>query len=466
MKQNKKFFRFFWTTLLALSVIPTASWAFSSLAKNDPYPIHNTFEPHNFLLTKEKLNYFDPDQYDDKNDFLGLAVTIFAQHADRGRTYAGKKKVGGCPVNLSDLEGRCNMITLLYGQLPDGETLSPTLQAARDVLFPGVVGAISDPKKVDPDELFGFFSFPLKYRKRGVRFDLSANIYCGFGIKIEGGFASMCQTMTCTPIDLTCKAQQGCPFTFTDDEKDNVQMFLMQELKPIAEEIMLDITDFQECEPEEFRASLYWRNIYSLNEYRDDWPDVLLIPYFNIGGSISPGKKRNPNELFGLPFGNNGHSAVSFTTGLDLDFLESIEIGGEIGFTHFFSENICNFRVPNHPCQTCLFPFKTDVCYEPGWNWHFAGKIAAYHFVDRLSFWFQYLIIEHKEDEIKLQKPDPAFVPKVLEERSKWKAKFANIGLTYDISPNVGLGFTWQAPHSQRNTYRSSTVLFSLYGTY
>jgi hypothetical protein len=466
MNQNKKFIRLFWIALFGWYVIPTYVYALTTLAKNDPFPVFNTYDPTNFLLTKEIESYLDPEGYDGKPQFIGLSVGVFGQNANRGRMYGGKGILGGVPLNLTDLEGRPNMITLLYGPLPAGATLPPTLLAARNALFPGVVGPINDPTLVDPDQLFGYFSFPTKYRKKGIRFDLSTNIYHGFGLKIEGGVASLSQTMTCTPMNLTCIAQPDCPFSFTPLEQTNVQFFLMEQLKAIAAEINLNLDNFQKTEFEELRVSLYWRHIYDMNADNQNWPDVLFIPYLTLGGSVSPSGHRNPNEFFALPFGNNSHPAVFFKAGLDLNFLESIEIGGEVGITHFFSRNICNFRVPNNPCQTGFFPFTTNVCYEPGQNWYFAAKMFAYHFLDRLSIWFQYVIEEHKEDRIKLNEPDPAFLPEVLEERSRWKTKFANIGFTYDISPNVGLGFVWQTPFSSRNTFQSTTVLFSIYGTY
>jgi hypothetical protein len=185
-----------------------------------------------------------------------------------------------------------------------------------------------------------------------------------------------------------------------------------------------------------------------------------------VGGSVSPGKVKNPNKAFGVPFGNNGHGAVGFDVGFDMDFYDTIDIGGQAGYTYFFRKDCTQLRVPNSLCQSGIFPFSTDVSYQPGDNWYFAGKMNAYHFLDNLSMYFQYVFLEHKKDKICVLNNDPAFFPVVLERISDWKVHVANVGFTYDCSPNIALGFFWQAPIAQINVYRSTTILFNLVITY
>jgi hypothetical protein len=193
----------------------------------------------------------------------------------------------------------------------------------------------------------------------------------------------------------------------------------------------------------------------------NSWAHFLLIPYFEAAGSYSPGKARNPNQLFSVPFGNNTHPSVGFTTGINFDFIDTIEIGGEIGFTHFFKRNFCDYPVPNSQFQTNLYPFKADVSINPGNNWYFGGRISAYHFLGKLSAYFEWFVLDHKQDSIKVISADAneAFLPEVHEKTTTFKTKFGNAGFNYDIAPNIGLGFVWQMPFSQRNAYRSSTIM-------
>jgi hypothetical protein len=47
-------------------------------------------------------------------------------------------------------------------------------------------------------------------------------------------------------------------------------------------------------------------------------------------------------------------------------------------------------------------------------------------------------------------------------EMSKWQSHVINVGFTYDISPNVALGFLWQAPVYQKSAYRATTLMGSV----
>lgn len=450
----------------------------SSLAKNDAYPMFSSLDPATFLLGYEKLKYRNIEWAKEKGRYAILAISPFAQNADKGKPIEGQSSIEGlckednitdCSDALGDLTGRTGMIALIYGPLPEGvNQWTSTLQTARENLFPDQVmtdpnAVLDDPMKIDTNQDFGYFSFPLKYRKRGVRFDIYLQFWDDIGINIQTGVSSIRQTIQ-KRINLTDEVVD--PETQFGLTRTQVNTNLMEPFENIAQEIDLDVCNFQQNSIEEIRLSLYWRHAYEINKNKYDFPYLLVIPYLEIGGSTSPGKKKNPNKFFGLPFGNNEHASVGLTGGIDFDFIESIEVGGEVGFTHFFDKSFSNFRVPTNKFQTTIFPFTTDVKISPGRNWHFAGKITAYHFLDKLSMYFQYVLIEHKDDDIKLKRSDPTFLPKVLEKTTGWKTKLANIGFNYDISPNLLLGFLWQAPLSQRNTYRSTTILFTFNATF
>jgi hypothetical protein len=186
------------------------------------------------------------------------------------------------------------------------------------------------------------------------------------------------------------------------------------------------------------------------------------------------GASEHSNFAFSLPFGNNGHHSIGATGGINLDFVETVEIGAEAGITHFFAREFCDLRIPNimngrqpaNQCQLGIFPFSTQACVQPGFNWHFTAKLQCYHFIDRLSFYFQYVLVHHEHDHITLRNPDPAFAPCVLEEMSNFTAQMGYFSLYYDISPRLNLGVLVQLPFQQQNAYRSTTVMFSLWSTF
>lgn len=438
--------------------------ALSSLARNDPYPVYTSLDPQDFLLTAEKLRIREPDFASRKRSNASISISPFGENAERGRNLAHKRVV------LGDLEGRWGMIPLLFGPIPPGQTLAPTLQTALANLFPGVApGTLSDPSKIDPNQDFGYFTVPFKYRKRGVRFQLEAMIGGGFGVNIETGLASLTQTHTGF-IDLTGCVAPTCPFNPSPLTNAQVIQYLMEPLDQIADEIQLGLCDFSAFSVEEVRLNLFWRHIYELNteENEEGYPHFMFIPYIEVSGSVSPADVKDPNkenfnEAFAAPLGNDDHSAVGFTAGLDFDFVEAMEIGAEVGMTYFFKHNFDNFRVPTSEYQTGIYPYRTSVTITPGFNWHFGAKIAAYHFLDKLSGYFQYIQMEHKQDSITLRKceDEGIFLPEVLECRSGFMAKMANIALNYDLSPNMGLGVFAQLPLDQRNAYRTTTIMLS-----
>ena len=444
--------------LILLSITQNTLPHLTYNAKNDPFPVFTTIDPHSFLHTQEKLILKGMQETDKKKGRFGLSITPFAQNADIGKDIVGTRR------ELGDLEGRWGMIATTYGATPAGQTLSATLANAQANLKDSTGNTLnSDPHFIDCKQEFGFFSLPLKYRKKGLRFEADLQLGGDFGIKLQAGVVDICQTSTQIPNDLTPSTSTNFPTCAPTIESCDVKTLLTDNLKQITHEIGLDIGNFHEVSVDDIRLYLYWRHAYTLNEDEEGWPQILFIPYFIIGGSVDIGRETKACKAFALPFGNNGHHSVGVTIGKNFDFYDTIEIGAEVGVTNFFEKSCVEMFVPNNECQTTIFPFKTNVQLKPGYNWHFAGKLAAYHFVDRLSFFFQYFVVNHQDDSIDLVTPDSAFKPCVLEQRSTWKVKAANIGFNYDISPDFTLGFLWQAPFSQRNVYRSTSILFSCY---
>jgi hypothetical protein len=470
----------------------------TSLAKNDAIPMFSTLNLDDaLLLTREQLFYKDVDWAEKKHNRVRFSVSPFAQNADRGKTIRGQScditLVDNCHMTLTDtplgdLTGRTDMIALLYDNniYPNGEedpevALPPTLLAAYKEFFPlvpeGCEGddckinpGVNDEANIDPQQAYGFFSFPLKYRKRGVRFEMAALFARNFGVRIQTGVSTIRQVREET-IDLTrCKPTAACDKTFepvTDTLSiDNVEEFLMDQFETIANESGYDVCDFVKTSMEEIRFNVFWRQAFEINKDADsEWAKFLLIPYVEAGASVSPGTKDNQHKFFGAPFGNNTHPSIGFTTGINLDFLETIEIGGEVGYTHFFKKSFC-MPVPNNKFQMNLYPFTTNVSVSPGDNWYFGARIAAYHFIDKLSMYFEWFVLDHQKDDICVVNSDPAFVPRVLECVSTFKTKLGNAGFNYDLSPNIGVGFLWQIPFSQRNSYRSSTLMASFNVTF
>lgn len=456
--------------LIGLSVSIQTVHAMTEDNRNDPFPIFRTLDPQTFVLTREKqlLNGY---AVDNKPQRVTLSISPFGQQAKVGRDKCQNI------VPLGDINGRWSMVGLLMGPIPEGYSLPPALELARQKLFPNQPAGepITDPYAVDPQQLNGFFTIPATYRKYGVRFNLETQIVGDVGFSLDVGLANISQ-VPCNFINLTIEDVYGNPLPsplnpcnpantdcFNPDlTKANIDQYLMGPYQIIMREICYDISDFNAFSVEDIRAFLYWRHAYPMNTYRDEWMNFLLIPFFKFGGTVSTNKKYDPNETFALSFGNQNHDSVGFTAGINVDFADTIEIGGEAGLTHFFSRHFNNYHVPTSIYQSGIYPFTTGVNINPGSNIHFTAKMNAYHFMGMLSFYFQYVLVIHKDDSIKLDQPNPgcAFKPEILEKLSTFRVQVANMGFNYDISPQISLGFLWQAPLSQYNAFRSTTIMF------
>lgn len=452
----------------------------TNYSKNDPFPIFSTLDPEQlFLYTYHCMELKGLATDRKRQEWFNLSISPFGQNANDG------KNSFNVITPLGDLNGRWGMVPLLFGPTPQGKVFPPALVTAQSVLFPTVpMGTpIDDPASVDPGQNLGYFSIPMEYRKRGLRFDFSAQILCDFGLNLKVGLADIRQTAQF--VNLTCNATAPCSTTACSLTTAcinpnnpaltgaNVNTYLMNTcvLNEIANQINWSLDNFCKFSAEDIRLGAYWRHAFPINpggSTEDCFccPTFLLIPYAQLQGSFAVGYVRQYNHPFALSFGNNSHNALGATAGINLDFTDTIEIGMEASATHFFERGFCNVPVPTHPCQSGIYPFQTDVNIQPGNNYEFAAKMFAYHFVECLNFHFQYVLIRHECDCFRLQCPDPAFLPHLLEKRSCWTAQVANIGLNYDISPHISLGFLWQAPISQRNTYRSTTVMFGFNATY
>lgn len=560
--------------LHALMYLHESKADLSTLARNDPYPVYTAIDPQEFLYTWDTLHMKGmPTEVDpDCSQLMSLSISPFFQNACGGKDQCGAK------VPLGDLNGRWDMIGLLMGPLPQNQTFPPVLANAFANLFPlQTPGNLYDPNIIDPNRTFGFFSVPLKYQKRGLRWEFSGLIWCDMGFMFQGGVVDINQcvqafdNLTCVscpapspcngpsptvastnptaaintgtfaqPI-VPCNACDGTPIFYTNQNglnvpvsccnrftdtsinccgrfvpvagvagltspsasitsccqqvpntagatpgtcpscpqlsliypnlnANNVNQYLMNNLKVIAQQIGLDICNFRKFSLEDLRFYFFWRRAHIVNKGRAGWPEFLFTPYLQVGASVPTGPIADSNVAFSIPFGNNGHGSMGANGGFNIDFTDTIEIGIDFGLTGFFARDFCNYRVPNQvpdrKCQSGISPFRTNVRICPGLNWQFGAKMFAYHFLDRLSCWVQYYIVQHEHDRVSLQNPDPAFAPEVLEQLSKFQIQVLNAGFYYDISPTVALGVFFQIPLTQRRAYKSSTFLFSLWGSW
>ncbi len=240
--------------------------------------------------------------------------------------------------------------------------------------------------------------------------------------------------------------------------------------------------------------------------YCYDYSAFLFIPFISFNTSLPTAKKLDRHKLFGLAFGNDGHTGIGMDAGFDFDFYETVEFGFEAGFMRWncretradtddiFPDDVVQaahrwftgFRLPSQYLQSGIFPYGTTVMRKPGTNYHLSIVLAAYRFLCNLSGFAQFVFMSHAEDQLHIPNPDvnnpvivapgtPGFMnpnnvrvfkPDLAECRSKFEAKVFNTGLNYEIGENFTIGFLMQWPVTQRNAYRSTTYMGSLRMTF
>ncbi len=421
--------------------------------------------------------------------------------------------------------GDCQTCT----DLPSGAyAISNTLaQIAQDTLacISGITGAISTVTppvlntvqsllelQGDGRETFGFLSVKTKFQKRGARFRAAGMLTKGFGLSVTTGISHL--TNCAEFIDPTAPKPDPLPLydgasastglysytvagainpfanstgtssgssasSNTVDALTHVQWKqvvsclhtqLMEQFNPtMAQAIGINLDDYEATSIDDIRAELYWRYMIELNKNNDSaWPDCALMPFFATSYTLGAAKGTNPDQPLSVAFGNNGHNAGDFNTGISLFFYESCEVGFEGGGTFFMKKEFDGFRVPNNIYQNIIYPYKTSVCVAPGTTWHIGAYLNSRHFDNHFSMHFQYLYVNHMEDKYTLlyKNNSPtdihAFNVDRLEDNSAWKTQLCNIALSYDVSPGCMITVKGQMPFSGANVYKTNTISFSL----
>lgn len=467
---------------------------FSNRTSNDPYPVYTALYPYTFLTTNYR-NYLRGWEADWKQERFAFSVSPFRQAATCGRNTDGNR------AELGDLLGRWNMLALFYPN-PTGtdplvvqQTLLNALSLTPDSLATecnvgsntGVTlsGLISTPSRRDVQEQFGFFAVPIKYRKWGVRFETEFYLGYDIGLKIQTGVCDIIQTTsfvdkTCEALGRACQVGACSPTCCEIDSfgcacKRAVMLQIMGQVDTVADVLDLGVKNYNKRCAEDTRFSLYWRRIFPINQDREGWPYFLMMPFVAFEAIAPTGNEVNPNCLFALPGGNNGHTGLGFGAGLNFDFVETIEIGVQASMTEWLPRRYCSYPIPVNNYQQGILPYKADLTLRPAANWTFSALMNAYHFLDRLSVWAQWVAVYHGKDcftdifvhpfgSSNQTPPEPDLDRMTC--WSRWSSHMVNVGLTYDISPNIALGFLWQTPVAQRNAYRSTTLMGSLIVTW
>jgi hypothetical protein len=149
---------------------------------------------------------------------------------------------------------------------------------------------------------------------------------------------------------------------------------------PLLESFDISIKPFDATGVGDFTSLLGWTHNYQNTSVLDFIDGTLTT------GILAPtGKKKNPDEIFSLPLGYNGHWGIPISVKLSLGMYEWITLGISLD-TIFFMANKQIVRVKTAPEQSSFIILpKTYVSVKKGTIWDAGIFLKADHFIYGLS---------------------------------------------------------------------------------
>ncbi|MCL5436773.1 MAG: hypothetical protein M1549_02775 [Candidatus Dependentiae bacterium] len=378
-------------------------------------------------------------------------------------------------VEIGDMYGPWALLALFYPEANGSTEVQAALMDACGIASGAPVTAYFVPTEADPTGLFGGDSVPVLYRKYGGRFELDMVTPYWIGARAEFGFGRVEQFPTFTNLTSTS--------TYPDAAKTEVTTDVMNQFTTaIAPKLALSVAPYCHSDMQDLRFYLYFCHAFEGNNKTVDgsyMPKLVFTPYVEFDCAPIPLGRRPYSALFAPAVGNDGHKAIGVTAGFTLNFLDMFTIGMDGSVTHFSEELRCNCPVPTNRYQVGVFSRKADLLVQPGKNFSFGLTLSSEYFWYNFSAWIELRLVNHSMDNICLVDmvnvpgiPVPSDYPLsnimlgILRDRSDWSTSVGNVGLTYDFTDAISLGFFWQAPIRQRYTYRATTVMGTIFGTF
>ena len=240
----------------------------------------------------------------------------------------------------------------------------------------------------------------------------------------------------------------------------------MEALLSFEQGIGFFFDDYSKFKTEDVRICLSFKNPitknYTQQDNLDEYAPLIFTPYAEISASLPTGDTPKYLNALEVPAGNSGHFSLGGTVGLTCDFIETVQVGLEVGYDHFFEKIHTNRPVPNNKYQSVLYPYKRDIRVQPGHNLHLAVSMDAYQFVTNANFFCSYEFISHAHDTHTLVKDNPFFLPGQLDKNTYWNSQMLNAAINFNVTENFNAGITCQFPISQRNAFNTASVAASL----
>lgn len=178
----------------------------------------------------------------------------------------------------------------------------------------------------------------------------------------------------------------------------------------------------------------------------------------SFGVLIPTGAEINPNQVFSIPLGYDGHLGAIINAEFAFGAFDWLDIGAYFNTIVFGSKTKC-VRIKTSPFQSGVIKLAlAESTISKGTQWQAGGYIKFDHFARGLSFLFGYSFANQNGDEINPCDPEK-FSPAIASSDAMiqgWKMHTLCFGLEYDFakkgsqfSPRIGINYNYIAGGKQ-----------------
>jgi hypothetical protein len=294
----------------------------------------------------------------------------------------------------------------------------------------------------DNTDLVGLRRFAPKVHRYGARGEVFFSPFEGIKVLARGG---ACEIKV-TPEPLI--ALGPSPIT-SDADKFNKALSCDVALEKIGKEIGLSFGPYHNWTFEDTFLAVSAGQSFEYHDKEDDI-SVFMAPSIEVGVWVPTSKKYDVAEgnkfAFYIPVGNEGHTGMSITGNLTFEFPGTTIFSCGAGATVFNDLSIKDFRLPNHPQQRGIYPFKIDIKRKLGETYFAYASLKSIDFSSGASFYCDYTYVSHRKDKILLDDSDSernkAFETGRAQfvKDSIWNTQELAVGINYKIADGIELG--------------------------
>jgi hypothetical protein len=201
-----------------------------------------------------------------------------------------------------------------------------------------------------------------------------------------------------------------------------------------------------------------------------NYQETTVIDFLDLtiksGYLFASSAKQNPNIIFDIPLGYNGHAAVPLSFDAALGTYDWLTIGGHIGALFFFN-GTQDFRVKTNQYQSGFIKLAQDNCVknEKGNIWEIGAYLKADHVVRGFSLLFGYGYVTEQKDNLCTQNGPIFYAPVVNSDDmfDSWNMHTLNLRAEYDFTKNDAwfgprITFFYDYPISGKRIFRTAMV--------